>query len=150
MLQKIKDVIKGQLTTGATPEKLAQSFIWGVLIGVFPLLGTTTALSALVAWIFKLNHVVIQATNYVVYAIQILMIPIYIKIVDLVFDVGYVPLRPDLMMNQFKAGPFDFLKQYGLIGVYAIGIWIVMSTVLYFIFYPLVLKLILKFKKEKT
>ncbi len=150
MLKKIKDVIKGQLTMGATPEKLSQSFIWGVLIGIFPLLGTTTSLSALAAWIFKLNHIVIQALNYAVYPIQLLMIPIYIKIVDLFFDVGYVPLRPDLILNQFKASPVEFFKQYSLIGVYAIMVWAIFSTALYFVLYPVTLKAVKKFKKEKS
>ncbi len=146
MFQKVKDVLRQQLTMGATPEKLAQSFVWGMFIGVFPLIGTTTALSVLIAWMFRLNHVVIQTANYLMYPIHIIMIPIYIKTVDYFFDVGYVPLRPDLMVHQFKVDPTEFLRQYGIIAIYAVGLWIIMSGVLYFILYPIILKIVLKYK----
>lgn len=150
MFKKIKNVLREQLTMGATPEKLSQSFVWGVLIGVFPLVGTTTAISGMAAWKFKLNHVVIQTANYLVYPIHLLMIPVYIKIVDFFFDVGYVPLRPDIIISQFQAGPADFMRQYSLIGLYAVLLWCLLSAALYFVSYPLTLKLVKKFKKEKA
>lgn len=149
MFQKVKNVLREQLSMGATPEKLSQSVLWGTLIGVFPLIGTTTAISGLVAWVFKLNHIVIQTANYMVYPLQLLMIPIYIKTVDLFFEVGYVPLRPDIIVNQFRASPLLFLKQYSLIAIYAIVLWSIMGAALYFIFYPVILKVVKKFKKGK-
>ena len=52
------------LRQGVTPEKMALSLALGVAMGVFPLLGTTTALCALVALIWRLNLPAIQIVNY--------------------------------------------------------------------------------------
>ena len=150
MFDKIKKILIAQIKMGATPDKLAQSVMGGALIGIFPLLGTTTALSGLTAAIWKLNHVVIQTVNYLLYPVQILMIPIYIKIVSLIFDVGIVPLRPDLIMKQFSASPMDFLKQYSLIGLYAVILWALLSLALYFIFYPIIFKIIVKLQRKRA
>src|SRR4029077_19367671 len=43
------------LAQGVTPEKMALSLALGVALGVFPVLGTTTALCALVALLWRLN-----------------------------------------------------------------------------------------------
>lgn len=147
MFKKLKDVILLQLTMGATPEKLTQSVVGGILIGVFPVLGSTTALSGLAAYLFKLNHVAIQTANYLIYPLQLLMIPVYIKTVSFVFEVGDVPIRPDLILTKFQAGPLNFTQQYGMIAVYAIVLWAIVSLILYLVLYPVILKVIKKFKK---
>ncbi|HUB58966.1 MAG TPA: DUF2062 domain-containing protein, partial [Candidatus Micrarchaeia archaeon] len=43
------------LRQGVTPEKLALSIALGAALGVFPVLGTTTALCALAALLLRLN-----------------------------------------------------------------------------------------------
>ena len=62
------------LRQGVTPEKMALSLALGVAIGVFPALGTTTALCALVAFIWRLNLPAIQIVNYFVYPAQLALI----------------------------------------------------------------------------
>lgn len=150
MFKKIKTVIVEQIKMGVTPEKLAQSVMTGVIIGIIPFLGTATLLAALTATKMKLNHVVTQTVNYLMYPVQIIMIPVYIKIVGLIFDVGDTPVRPDLIYAQFKESPSVFLMKYGLIGFYALFVWGFLALVLYFIFYPIILKSIVKFKGRRA
>lgn len=135
---------------GVTPEKLTQSVITGIIVGIIPYLGTATLLAALVATKLKLNHVVTQTVNYLMYPIQIIMIPIYIKVVGLVFDVGDTPIRPDLIYKQFTESPSVFMMKYGLIGFYAFFIWATLGLIIYFVSYPIILKSILKFKGRRA
>src|SRR5580700_4931454 len=66
------------LRQGVTPEKMALSLALGVALGVFPVLGTTTALCAVVALILRLNLPAIQIVNYFVYPLQIaLLVPFF-------------------------------------------------------------------------
>lgn len=145
MIKKVKNILQAQITQGATPEKLAQSLTAGVLIGCFPLLGFTTGLAALAGFVFKLNHIVVQTTHYMLYPVQIILIPVYIKVVSLLVDVGDLPLRPDLIMEAFKKDWLGFIKTYSLVGLYAVLIWCLLSLVLAFIlpklFLPLVQRL---------
>ena len=149
MFKKVAGIIILELKKGSTPEKLSQGLVGGILIGIFPLIGFTTLLAMLTGLIFKINQVVIQTTNYLMYPVQIILIPVYIKVVSMIFDVGYVPLRPDILLTQFRADPAGFLRQYAIIGIYAVGLWIILSILLYFILYPIILKAVLKFKKGR-
>jgi uncharacterized protein (DUF2062 family) len=149
MFKKISNLILDELKKGSTPEKLAQGLIGGILIGIFPLIGFTTLMAILAGFIFKINQVVIQTSNYLMYPVQIIMIPFYLKIVSMIFDVGYVPLRPDILLSQFKVDPWGFVHKYAIIGLYAVGLWCVLSIILYFILYPIILKTVLKFKKGR-
>lgn len=51
------------LRQGVTPEKIALSLALGVALGVFPVLGSTTALCALAALVLRLNLPAIQIVN---------------------------------------------------------------------------------------
>lgn len=146
MFKKIKNVLVDQLKTGVSPEKLTDAVIAGALVGVFPLLGATTALAFLSGYFFKLNQVVIQAVNYLLYPVQLLMIPVYIKVVSLIFNVGDVPIRPDYILKKFNENILEFFRLYGLIALYAILLWIIGSIILFFLLRPLIVKFIYKLK----
>ena len=51
------------LTQGITPEKIALSLAFGIMLGVFPVLGTTTLLRFAAALIFRLNLAAVQLVN---------------------------------------------------------------------------------------
>lgn len=149
MIKRLKNVIKVQLEQGVAPEKLAQSLSVGLLVGCFPLLGFTTGLAAVFGVIFKLNHFVVQAANYVMYPIQLLLIPVYIKTVSYVIEIGDVPIMPDEILKMFNDDWRQFLKLYGLVGLYSIVLWIVISVLLYVILQKLLLSSINKLKALK-
>lgn len=150
MFKKIKDVLVEQIKMGVTPEKLSQSIMTGVIIGIIPILGAATLLAALTATKLRLNHVVTQTVNYLMYPAQLIMIPIYIKIVGLIFEVGDTPVRPDLIYAQFSASPSIFLMKYGLIGFYALFVWGFLGVILYLIFNPIILKSVVNFKRKRA
>jgi hypothetical protein len=63
------------LRMGATPERLAWSIAAGVLIGINPVLGSTTVLAIAVASVFRLNYVASQVGNHLVYPLELLLFP---------------------------------------------------------------------------
>ncbi len=132
MLGKLKDSIKNQMTQGATPEKLSQSLTAGLLIGCFPVIGVTTMLSGLAGYFFKLNHIVIQSANYIMYPVQILLVPVYIKLTSVIVDIGDVPIRPGLIIELFKNDTSLFFKTYALVGVYSVLLWSIVAPLVFF------------------
>lgn len=133
MFSKIKSIIATELKSGSTPEKISQSLSVGILIGGFPLLGFTTGLGLLFGVTFKLNHIVVQATNYLMYPVQLLLIPVYIKLIGHFTNVGNVPIRPDLILKMFNEDWRVFLKTFGALGLYAVLLWGIVSLFLHFI-----------------
>lgn len=80
------------LRQGVTPEKMALSVALGVALGVFPVLGTTTALCALVAFAWRLNLPAIQIANYFVYPFQIALILPFFRAGEKLFGAPHLPL----------------------------------------------------------
>jgi uncharacterized protein (DUF2062 family) len=90
--QRIRLLILGLLRQGVTPEKMALSLALGVALGVFPVVGTTTALCALVAFIWRLNLPAIQMANYFVYPLQIALLIPFFRAGEQLFGAPRLPL----------------------------------------------------------
>jgi uncharacterized protein (DUF2062 family) len=90
--RRIARLIVELLRQGVTPEKMALSLALGVALGVFPVLGTTTALCALVAFIWRLNLPTIQIVNYFVYPVQIALLIPFFRAGEKLFGAPRLPL----------------------------------------------------------
>ncbi len=91
------------LRQGVTPEKLALSIALGVALGVFPVLGTTTALCALAALILRLNLPAIQIVNYFVYPAQIALLIPFFRLGEKLFGAPHMPLSPAQISGMIHA-----------------------------------------------
>ncbi len=136
--------IVAQLRQGITPEKVALTLALGGVIGIFPILGATTLLCGVVGVWLRLNQPIIQLVNYLVYPAQIaLLIPFY-RAGERLFGAEPVPIVnvPDLIAR-FGAGPWQFLVDYGLVGLYGITVWCLVAAPLtalaYFLLKPTLL-----------
>jgi len=92
LLRRIARPILELLGQGITPEKMALSVALGVALGVFPVLGTTTALCALAALILRLNLPAIQIVNYFVYPLQIALLIPFFRMGEKLFSAPHLPL----------------------------------------------------------
>jgi uncharacterized protein (DUF2062 family) len=90
--RRITRPITELLRQGVTPEKMALSLALGVALGVFPVLGTTTALCALVAFLWRLNLPAIQIVNYFVYPLQIALLIPFFRAGEELFGAPHLPL----------------------------------------------------------
>src|SRR5579872_7109762 len=73
------------LTQGITPEKIALSVAFGIVLGTFPVLGSTTVLCAVAALIFQLNLPAIQLVNYLIYPVQLFLLVPFIRMGEKLF-----------------------------------------------------------------
>lgn len=129
IIRKITDPLFKQLKQGATPEKLAQSIAFGIVLGTFPLLGTTTSLCLLAASIFKLNHIAIQTMNYVAYPIQILLLIPYFRMGEWIFSREPIALDIKMITQEFNDNFLLALEKYlktGLMGAFA---WLLIAPI---------------------
>jgi len=75
-MEKLRQPAAMLLRQGITPRRLALTLALGFVIGCFPVVGAPTALCALLAVSLRLNLPVIQAANYLVMPLQlVLMVP---------------------------------------------------------------------------
>ena len=76
----------------------------GAGIGIFPILGTTTAICALVALVLRLNLVAIQIANYAVYPLQLLLIIPFLRVGEKLAGASPVPLSVTQIADRFREG----------------------------------------------
>lgn len=117
----------GQLRQGTSPGQLAWSVAAGATISTFPILGATTPLCALVGVGFKLNHVVLQAANYLAAPAQLAAIPLLIRAGETVFGLSHITFDPIRLGNELRTAPGLFFRTYGASALAAVAVWLVLA-----------------------
>jgi uncharacterized protein (DUF2062 family) len=121
--------IVAQLTQGVTPEKIALTVALGIALGIFPILGSSTALCAIAGIMIRLNQPIIQAVNYLVYPLQlVLLIPFY-RAGEHLLGRAPIPLSITLLIDRFRADTGQFFSDFGMIGVGGILVWLIVAPI---------------------
>jgi len=115
------------LTQGITPEKTALSLAFGIVLGVFPVLGSTTFLCAAAALIFGLNLPAIQLINYVVYPLQLFLLLPFIRLGERLFGASPLQLSLTQMLAMAKADLPHAMRALWLTGAHAAVAWLLVG-----------------------
>jgi|SRR5215208_2225572 len=102
--RKLLDPVIALLGQGITPERLAVSVAIGAVVGVFPIVGTTTAICAAIALGCRLNIVAIQAGNYIVFPLQFALLLPFMRLGERVLGAAPLPLTPETLAVTFQLG----------------------------------------------
>ena len=135
-----------QIRLGTTHHKLAQTVGFGMVLGIIPVLGVTTALCALFALRLKLNQVIIQAINYVAYPFQLLLFIPFYRLGELLFNRPPIPLYIPDLIEQFKMNFWGSMEKYTVAGLMGVCAWLIIAPVLYFGLYSATHLLLKKIK----
>jgi uncharacterized protein (DUF2062 family) len=126
--QWIVNPVMGLLRRGADPERLAWSLALGVVVGVNPLLGSTTVLVLALAAAFRLNLVASQVGNHAVYPLELLMFPVFIKVGSLVFGTVKLPLEGSALWHAAKYHPWRTTRMLWTWEWHALVVWAVLAV----------------------
>ena len=136
------DPVVQQLTQGTSPSKIAQAIAYGLTLGIFPIIGSTTLLSLLVGIPLKLNQTILQTFKALVTPLQWALVLGFYRLGERLFDAPHVTLSIPQMMERFFAEPGPFFRDYGMTALYGIAVWCLIAPVLlasvYFITKPLI------------
>jgi uncharacterized protein (DUF2062 family) len=117
------------LRMGASPEKLAWSIAAGLLIGINPILGTTTILCLAVAFVFRLNIAASQLGNHIVYPLQLILIIPFIRLASRVFHTAPMPLSANQLLRAAREHALDLSQQLWLWEWHAFLLWAAIAVV---------------------
>jgi hypothetical protein len=144
--RSIKNTLLGFLRQGITPRKLALTCALGVVLGLFPVFGTTTLLCLGAAIVWRLNIPLIQLVNYVTAPIQLLMIVPFIKMGATLFGYQSFSYNGDEFLWMLRNDFWTLFQETGVAIVMGIGVWTVLSVPLFFLLFFLGLWLFGKWK----
>ena len=137
------------LREGVTPEKIALSIAFGITLGVFPVLGSTTALCALGALAFRLNLPAIQLVNYFVYPLQVAFLIPFFRLGEKLFGAQHLPLSVAQIYAMIHASVTGAVRALWTTTWHAIVVWCLLAPVAAIVLYLILAPLLRRVARRK-
>lgn len=139
-----------QLQEGINLKKLALSIAIGFVIGIFPIMGTTTMLCLLAGLLLRLNQPAIQLVNYLVYPLQVPLILFFVRLGERMFAAEPLAFSISGLLEQSRHNPWGFFRQFGVAGFHGIMGWIVLASLIAWLVYRMVISLLSTLSRKQT
>ncbi len=123
LYRKLVKPLLDLLKQGVTPEKLALSIALGAVFGIFPALGWTTALCAIIAFVWRLNLPAIQIVNYFMYPVQIALLLPFFRLGEKLFGAPHLPISVPQIYAMIRANLWGAIKFLWSTTWHAIVVW---------------------------
>ena len=125
-MASVKQSVADWLRQGISPRRLALTLALGFAIGCFPVVGIPTALCALLALALRLNLPAIQAANYLVMPLQLVLIVPFVRLGGWLLASG--PNQPAKASGLLHASPINLLLGLGGFAGHAVLAWLVLAV----------------------
>jgi uncharacterized protein (DUF2062 family) len=117
------------LRMGASPQKLAWSIAAGLLIGINPIIGSTTVLCLVLALIFRLNVAASQLGNHIVYPLELILVIPFIHVGSRIFHTAPMSLSANELLRAAHQHPLALSRQLWLWEWHAFLLWMVLAVI---------------------
>jgi hypothetical protein len=115
------------LRMGATPQRLAWSIAVGLLVGLNPVIGTTTVLCLALSFAFRLNIVAAQIANHAMFPLELALVVPFIRLGSKVFRTSAMPLSAGDFLEHARTAPLALFRQVWLWEWHAFLLWIMIG-----------------------
>ncbi|MEW5851914.1 MAG: DUF2062 domain-containing protein [Myxococcota bacterium] len=145
LVQRVKEFLRTrvvipvmrELREGLTPHKFALTAVFGMTLGLFPIINVTTILCLCAAFLFRLNQPIIHICNQGVGPLQLVLLIPFIRAGEYLFDAPELPLSLSQLLDMLKEDPLGFVTTLWTTLWHAIVAWLVLTPMgalpLYFI-----------------
>jgi uncharacterized protein (DUF2062 family) len=125
-LDTIKRTVRVALLQGMTPRRLALTLALGVAIGCIPVIGIPTLICAALALALRLNLPAIQAANYLVMPLQLLLIVPFVRLGGWLVSSSHTgSLQASALLH---ASPQVMISQMGWMAGQALLAWVLIAA----------------------
>lgn len=148
-LRNLGQKLKGLLKQGLTPKELALSISIAVLIGVFPIYGTTTFILAFLALRLRLNLPIMIAVSYVLTPAQILLIIPFARVGEFLFGFETLGMDMESLQNAYADGILEVFSKYSGRLVLAVGGWMIVTIPIAVLLYVILFQIFRAIKSSR-
>ncbi|MCX6170235.1 MAG: DUF2062 domain-containing protein [Ignavibacteriales bacterium] len=157
MIEKIKKLfsskyvvpIKKLLMQGTSPKMIAIGVSGALVIGLFPVLGSTTLLCTLFALTFRLNLPLVQLVNFSVYPLQLILIIPLMKLGTMVFGFEKLKYGFNDIVNMISHDTLHAVAVLWNVTMQAIGVWLLIAPIFAFLIYLILHPILKSLKYDK-
>ena len=125
-LESVKRSAAIWLSQSVSPRRLALTLALGLAIGCIPIFGISTLVCAALAFALRLNLPAIQAANYAVMPLQLLLILPFIRLGGWLMSSGQVQVARASTLAH--ASPLAIIQQFGGLAVQALAAWLILAV----------------------
>jgi len=119
-----------QLTQGTSPRKISEALAYGVALGIFPIIGSTTLLALLVGVPLRLNQPILQTFKTLATPLQWGLVLGFYRLGEMLYGAPHVSLHIPSMIERFFAEPIPFFRDYGMTALYGVTVWFLVAPLL--------------------
>ncbi len=119
--------VKDQLTRGMSVKKVAWTISLGFVLGVFPVMGTTSLVCLVAGWIFHLNQGLLHVFKAVVYPLHLALILVFIRMGERLWGAPLIPFSIPELLVKFKADPILFAREFGMAAWHGVSAWLIVA-----------------------
>ena len=130
---------------GVSPEKISLGMAWGIVLGIFPVMGLTTILCGLAALVFRLNLPAIQLVNFLVYPLQLVLLIPFFHLGNLLFQIEPLPLSAQELITLLQADLWGTIRAFWNTTLRAIAAWLLVSLPIFLLLHFTLVRLIKTF-----
>ncbi len=138
------------LKQGLSPEKLALCVALGVVLGIFPMLGSTTLLCTGAALLLRLNMPAIQLINYFAYPVQLMLFIPFIRAGELLFNQPPIPLDLALIFSMLETDMLGAIQSLWWTNFRGMVVWAMIAAPLGFGVYYLLVPLFIRLSPSRS
>src|SRR5664279_199614 len=138
------------LRQGFTPEKIALSVAFALVLGVFPALGWTTLLCLVVALRLRLNVPAMQLVNYLAYPLQLMLLLPFIRAGEILFHAPRLSLSLPQIMSMIHTGVWHAIQVLWVATVRAIAVWAIIAPLAIYLIYRILTPLVGKLAEARN
>jgi len=121
------------LRQGVAPQKLALSLALGIVLGLVPVLGVSTALCALAALTLRLNMPAIQLVNYLLMPVQLLLIIPFLRFGEMLVNAPRFPITLESGLALLSHGVIDAVRILATAIFHATLGWLLLAPLVGFV-----------------
>ena len=132
------------LRQGVTPEKIALGLALGIVIGVTPMIGSTTVLCGIAALVLRLNPAAIQVVNYFMFPVQLALLIPFLRAGEVVFGAAHNPVTLEGIRQMVQTNVWHAVATLWTSTVHALAVWAALGALAVFPIYRILLPLLRK------
>ena len=118
------------LRVGASPQRLAWSLAVGAVIGINPIVGSTTLVCLAIAFVFRLNLIASQISNHLCFPLQLALVLAYLRGGQILFHTGPPPMAANDLMHTMRLHPWSTAHTLWTWEWHAIVVWLLAAAII--------------------
>jgi uncharacterized protein (DUF2062 family) len=138
--RKIVDPVVALLRQGVTPEKMALGLALGVVLGVTPVIGSTTILCMAAALCLRLNLAAIQLVNYLMLPVQLMLLIPFMRAGEWLFGAARNPVTLERIRELIGASVWNAIATLWTSTMHALAAWAILGLIAIFPIYMVLLR----------